>query len=421
MNLILKRIFVAYAIMLVAFTLLIIGVHCIPRSAIAQNVEESVNVMEQEGTYKRILNTEFFQLDNFTDCYMMNLIYTTDSRKPVEAAMMNYRYMRNNSSDIIHSTQDLIAGDTEDLSVSTYGRYWHGYQVFLKPLLTIMSYKAIRIVNYIFLISLLCYSSFLIWKKVRKSAGIIFILLLMLINFPMIPLSLQFSTCFYISFVAIILLLRNKAFTKDSKNLLTFFFVVGGVTSYLDFLTTPQLTLGLPMIVYLMSSDKTDKWKWVIYLSIAWSFGYASLWASKWAMTYLLTGNNILDSVARNINLHTSDVVGVRHISLYYVFKSAKRIILHRHQVRSIIVIATIIFLILIWLKAVKNRKAVFDNAYMLLIALIVPIWWFGLLRHHSLHHYSFTWRAGLLILYSMTLFIYNTTSWKNLIKIRRK
>jgi len=51
--------------MLVAFTLLIIGVHCIPRSAVAQNVEESVNVMEQEGTYKRILNTELFSVRQF--------------------------------------------------------------------------------------------------------------------------------------------------------------------------------------------------------------------------------------------------------------------------------------------------------------------------------------------------------------------
>lgn len=31
-----------------------------------------------------------------------------------------------------------------------------------------------------------------------------------------------------------------------------YFFIIGGITSYLDFLTTPQLTLGLPMITYML-------------------------------------------------------------------------------------------------------------------------------------------------------------------------
>ena len=71
MNL-LKKIIISYFILLILFTGLIIGVHTIPQSAIKENVVTSTHTLQEEGLYKKFLNFKLFQLDNFTDSYMLN-------------------------------------------------------------------------------------------------------------------------------------------------------------------------------------------------------------------------------------------------------------------------------------------------------------------------------------------------------------
>lgn len=58
-----------------------------------------------------------------------------------------------------------------------------------------------------------------------------------------------------------ILLMKIPILTKSDANILGTFFIIGGITSYLDFLTTPQLTLGLPLIVYMLTKHPKDTWK----------------------------------------------------------------------------------------------------------------------------------------------------------------
>ena len=70
MNL-LKKIIISYFI-LILFTGLIIGVHTIPQSAIKEYVVTSTHTLQEEGLYKKFLNFKLFQLDNFTDSYMLN-------------------------------------------------------------------------------------------------------------------------------------------------------------------------------------------------------------------------------------------------------------------------------------------------------------------------------------------------------------
>lgn len=101
----LGKLIVAYVAMAMAFSVLMIGVSCIPRSAVSRNVVSSMKVMEDEGLYRQIMNFKLFQLDNFTDTYMMNLIVSADSQHPVEAAMMNYNYKSSNFLDLAYDTE----------------------------------------------------------------------------------------------------------------------------------------------------------------------------------------------------------------------------------------------------------------------------------------------------------------------------
>lgn len=412
----LGKLIVAYVAMAMAFSVLMIGVSCIPRSAVSRNVVSSMKVMEDEGLYRQIMNFKLFQLDNFTDTYMMNLIVSADSQHPVEAAMMNYNYKSSNFLDLAYDTEKVAQDQFPSGGEDSYARYWHGYQIVLKPLLVIMDYSAIRIVNYIAMAILLFGVAVLMWKLVGRKACVLFLTSLLLINFPIVPLSLQFSTCFYISFIAMLLVMKWHKIWEDESNLLTLFFCIGGVTAFMDFLTTPQLTLGLPLICYMLMSEKKGKWKQVICVSCVWALGYGLLWASKWGLGYLLTGNDILAAAKEAAELRTSDVYKGMHMTVPGIVGFIWNVIQAKHLVGVLVAALLFVFVMtVVYVKAIDGKKKVKDYAYLLIIMLMVPVW-FLVLRNHSIQHGWFTWRAGLLSLYSLLLFVGYTSSWKNII-----
>lgn len=406
MNL-LKKIIISYSTLLILFTGLIIGVHTIPQSSIKENVIISTHTLQKEGLYKKFFNFKLFQMDNFTDTYMLNLAISADSKHPIEAGMMNYDYKSKNFMDLAYDTEKVAQGETEDLEKSSYGRYWQGYQVTLRPLLTILTYPQIRILNYIIFTMLIISIIWLLAHEISTGTACLFGLSLLLINFPIVPYSMQFSTCFYIAFISMILLMKIPMLTKSDANILGTFFIIGGITSYLDFLTTPQLTLGLPLIVYMLTKHPKDTWKIVIAISIAWALGYGLLWASKWMIGYLLTGNNILADAMQSAELRTSN----QYKGMEMTIPNILNFIWINIKAKGLLPLlyAGIIGILLclgIYLKILKSKQTFKEYSWLLLIALIVPIW-FLVLRNHSIQHGWFTWRAGLLSLFSLLLFIY--------------
>ena len=68
----------------------------------------------------------------------------------------------------------------------------------------------------------------------------------------------QYLDTFYILFVSLIVMLsRNRR--EKPMNLMLFFFVIGMVENFFDFLTYPILTLGIPMILLLWMRVQDDK------------------------------------------------------------------------------------------------------------------------------------------------------------------
>lgn len=411
----------SYVGMVVLFTLLMIGVTSTPKAAVSDHIVSSTKVLEEEGLYKEFFNFKLFQMDNFTDSYMLNLIASADDKKPVEAAMMNYDYKSKNFMDLAYDTENVANGNMKGLERESYGRYWHGYQVTLKPMLTVMDYSSIRILNYVLFAVLIVTCIVLMAKKVGKGAAALFAVALLVINFPLVPLSLQFSTCFYIALIGMIAVMAFPRLTSSDSSLLCTFFILGGVTSFMDFLTTPQLTLGLPMIAYLLSCKDDKKWKKVILICVFWGLGYGCVWASKWLVGYLLTGNNILADAMKSAELRTSDSYKGMHMTIPGIITFIWEAVKERHLVAPFVAgIFAVVVMIGVYVKSIKSKSIFKQYSYLLLIALIVPVW-FLVLRNHSIQHGWFTWRAGLLSLYSVLLLVYYTGSWKNIVKSNKK
>ncbi len=416
-NQILRKCIMSYIGMVVLFTLLMIGVTSIPKAATRENVVSSTKLLEEEGLYKKFLNFKLFQMDNFTDCYMLNLIASADDRNSIEAAMLNYDYKSANFMNLAYDTENVAKGNLNGLERESYGRYWHGYQVTLKPLLTVMDYSGIRVLNYFVFAALLVTCSVLMWRKVGKGACLLLLASLLLVNFPIVPLSFQFSTCFLIALAGMIAFLKYPNLREKDDNLYCAFFVIGGITAFMDFLTTPQLTLGLPMLVCLLTSRSDKKWKYVIAICVVWALGYGLVWASKWLIGYLLTGTNILADAMESAKLRTSDSYKGMHMTIGGILTFIWETVVGRHlQIPFFAAIGVTVGLVAVYVKSIKSKAAFRNHAYLLLVALIVPAW-FLVMRNHSIQHGWFTWRAGLLTLYSLLLLVYYTVDWRHIVK----
>jgi len=389
----------------------------IPASKISNHVVQSTKVLQDEGLFPKYLNFKLFQKDNFTDVLMFNIAVSVENSNPVESAMMNYYHWE--ADDIMnfaHQTEELALNHKERFEKLPYTRYWHGYQIFLRPLLTVMNYSQIRIMNCILFSILLFFCSWLIYKKIGISVAVIFILSLLMINFPIVPLTMQFSTVFYIAFAAILLILTQKHIFEKQENAWYVFFIIGAVTSFLDLLTAPLITLGLPLIIYQLYIQNNKKVLSTLKLSVFWGSGFALLWASKWMVAYLMTGVNPLEEVMHQVGIRISNEYKGMEMTIPNIFGLIRETAQNMNLTWLLygVMVLIIGLLIIYFAVLLKNKKIFWENAWLLLIAASVPAWYM-VLRNHSIQHGWFTWRALLVSLFAVFIFLYHTVDWKKL------
>jgi hypothetical protein len=396
--------------------------HTIPKEYLAKNVKKSALTIQNEGLYPRFFNFKLYQLDNYTDALMLNLAVSVDSKKPLEAAMINNYYNSGNFWDLAKDTEMVADGNTSTFQTDSYGRYWQGYLTILRPALCIFDHGKIRIINYILLFSLLAISAFLIAKRISIKVMVVFLLSLLLINFPIVPMSMQFSTVFYIALTSIVIILYNRNKFNIQDNFLILFFTIGGFTSFLDFLTVPIVTLGLPITIFILSSDiPKQKSLLVIKGSLVWGLGYGLIWSSKWIIGGAITGVDILKDAMEWEAVRTSNLYKGTEMTIPAIFNfvwqgiNESNFLWMFYLVISLLILALAIFPLLL-----KSKATLIENIYLLLIVSMVPVW-FIVLKNHSMEHGWMTWRAIVVAVFAGMLFIANTISMKKIILLFKR
>ena len=84
---------------------------------------------------------------------------------------------------------------------------------------------------------------------------------------------------------------------------------------------------------------------------------------------------------------------------------------LENKGVEIFVYVAVLLFILLLFLytKLIQSKKVFLDNLYLLLLVFIVPLWYL-VLRNHSIQHGWFTWRASIVSVFALLIFILNTT-----------
>ena len=113
-------------------------VYSIPNKYLHDNQSSSFRILDNEGNYRSLSKADWeaSRLDNFTDKLMIEKTSKKEAN-PLKTAM----------------------------SIDNYPRYWHGYQVFLRPFLLFAGYGTIRQLYSFIVMLLLGINLYLLAKK----------------------------------------------------------------------------------------------------------------------------------------------------------------------------------------------------------------------------------------------------------------
>ena len=388
--------------------------YMLPEKGMREHVEQDILMIEEEGPYPDFLPFFFVRLhsdsvgiktillnnrgmarDNYTDALMLGTaIYEDEDTGFAEKAFLN-AHGEVGEMWPIGSLRAYLENGAFGTRKETYARYWHGYLIFLKPLLLVMPYRGIRILNLIIQSGLLCVLLLLVRNKLSAQACVAFGVAV-LFGIPLqIPFCIQYSTITFITLIASIILLRYYDLLAEKSRLYGLFFLIGMATSFFDLLTFPIWTLGIPMVFRIAMAEKRGEHVRVgdvARISITWLAGYGLFWGSKWILASLFTSENVIADAIRQ--------AGIRSIGDASL--SGQKITIFHSIAANLICYSNIVFLIagvciLGWI--IRNRKEVLrhesNKAYALVA--VLPFIWYIVLKSHSYDHSAFTCR-GLLV-----------------------
>ena len=83
------------------------------------------------------------------------------------------------------------------------------------------------------------------------------------------------------------------------------------MTSFCDLLVTPVLTLGLPLVCWLLEPQQrlragTRQCGIVVGGSLTWGVGYLLCWACKWVLAGLVTEQNVIADALHQVGVRTA-------------------------------------------------------------------------------------------------------------------
>jgi len=412
-----KKILLSFLILVLGGYLLLVLAYCLPTEKISENVAEAAVAFANEGPYrqlnfgggtKEIYNfMDSMQLsgnstqDNFTDAIiLLNAENTNDENVFLEALKVN----RVTSGDQL-PTDTLIAlhtGAEQEYETGSYARYWHGYLVLLKPLLLIFSYQQIR---YILSLVQLGLVAAVIWLLAARGKGIYcvpVVLTYFFLNPAVCSLSLQYTPILVLTMTElVVILLREKQYAGDKGLWLYHFFFAGCLTSYFDFLTYPLVTLGVPVIFLL--SQYEENWKEglkeLLGCCCLWGTGYVAMWAGKWTLASLITGENVWGEAINSISYRTASgaaELGASEIGRLDVI--GRNLTANKFSFILILIAFAVCLALSLFRNLLRFKSKYIPTA----LAGLLPFAWYLVVSNHSVVHSWMTFRTLAVFVYAL-------------------
>ena len=361
----------AFAATVAVLFVLLLGACALPAQPVLEHVYDSAQTIQQEGLYPEYFGFKLFQMDNYTDTIMLFEAAAMGEQDPLTAMMTataynvdNFETMAGDLAVYCERTIPLATGAQKAVHLVpfSYARYWHGYLIWLRPLLCVMSITGVRVVQYLVLFALL---AVILWQ-LRRQCG-----------------------------------LRAMVWFAVSQLAVTVFWVL---------LVTPIITLGLPVAVWLCclpqrAASGARQCLPVIGGSLCWGAGYAMCWGLKWVLATLITGQDIIGDAIHQAGVRTTaDTWHGMELSWGNIFRFVGDTLSQRGLLWPVVLV--VILCIAAFLLCLRNKEALLRALPIGLTALMAPVW-LALLRTHSIQHGWFTWRSLTVSIFAGLAFLY--------------
>lgn len=390
-----------FFIMLCLFFLGVVFATLIPNSWVSSNADKSIDILKEEGNTSFAYSSQ--KNDGFTDNIMISMSESNSKKvmNPIEAAM-DSSYISN--------------ANPEKPEQRSYERFWHGYTVLLKPMLVFFDISMIRqliILAFVVMVAVVAYQLTLV---VSRYAGLAFVISIAIFNPPVIMTNMQYFSTFAVMLVGSMVLLYLLQREAKHKAIVSLFLIIGGSTIFFDFLTTPIITWGVPLLIYIAYNINHRKLKidrlWVnsLVLSIFWLLGYTLIWVSKWLIASVILQRNIIQNALNTTNYYTS-ADGAREGAATLVYTIGDMYELNIEYavlfipVLVLSIIASITLLIGVVIKKRMNNytKGV---VLLLLLTVVAPFVWMFFARSHSFIHHWMTNRDFIIATLGMLILV---------------
>ena len=264
-----------------------------------------------------------------------------------------------------------------------------------------------RVVQYLVLAALFAAVAVLLRRRCGLRAAVWFAVSQLLVTAFWAPHQVQFFTCFAVAYAGCVWVLAK---TRRSDDVCLALLVLGVVTSFCDLLVTPVLTLGLPLVCWLLEPQQrlragTRQCGIVVGGSLTWGVGYLLCWASKWVLAGLVTGQNVIADALHQVGVRTAaDSWHGMELTWSNILHFVYTTLAGKHLFWPLVL--AVVLLLALFAASIRDRQQLARALPLGLCALMTPAW-FIVLRTHSIQHGWFTWRALGLTVFAGLAFLY--------------
>ena len=375
---VLKYILLLFASAILGVVLLYL-VYLIPSERVKRNADRSFEELSREFSHPTLdeNNKYLSTLDNFTDSMMIS--NSSTEREGYSKLLSAISGTHDNVYNLLFVDRRTIEHEKHTYD---YTRYWHGYQIIIRPLLCFFDYSGIRAINTVVFIAALLVAMIAVYKKIGLSHSAAFLFTVISLYPPGIMCSLQNSCMYYILTVSVAI------FCMVKRKYYNYVFLFSGIaTAYFDFLTYPVL---VPCILLALVVSEDDHSVWSILLKMLkyfflWGSGYAGMWLLKWIVVYMIWGDQFLDSLVSAINTRSGSGVLSNVQVLPVIFKYFSSTITLPLVVLSL---CYILFQVAAMIKKGMNKEKLYKIPLILIMPLVVITWMLLTKEHVWVHHF---------------------------------
>ena len=377
---------------ILAGILLMTAAYLLPTARMRHNVEISLPYILSEGDrYQWAPYHNGTELDGFTDAIMLgNAIYEGQA-SPLQKAMVNPRAEYTPGDSVPVDSLGRYAQKEEGYREVTYARYWHGYLLFLKPLLLFFTPSDIRLLNMTVQLLLAALVLGLCYQEKGFRLALPMGAALLCLNPISTALCFQYTDVYLLTLVFCGVLLHFR--TDRKKYGLLLYLWLGICVAFFDFLTYPIVSLGVLLTVEMLLREDS-LWKKIGHMllaSFAWAVGYGGMWAGKWVAASALTDQNVIMDALQNVAGRASSTAGEKNVEFFAVlWQNAQNYVNPAFKLLLLLLV-----LGLCWLLLAKKCRFSFDGKGLLplLLCAVLPLIWYFCVKNHSMIHAYMTHR----------------------------